>query len=98
MRVVITGIRRCGKSTLAKLAVNHLIDTGVDPKNILYVNLEQPSFLEVRHDPSYLQTIYDTYFPQSENKPCRLVIYEGNESADGVDIVSFGEFLLPSVS
>ena len=30
--ITITGIRRCGKSTLAKLAINHLIDTGTDQK------------------------------------------------------------------
>ena len=74
--ITITGIRRCGKSTLAKLAINHLIDTGVAPKNILYVNLEQPSFLEVRHDPSYLQTIYDTYLQVADPKGKTYVIFD----------------------
>lgn len=74
--ITITGIRRCGKSTLAKLAVNHLIDTGIDPKNILYVNLEQPSFLEVRHDPSYLQTIYDTYLQMADPQGKTYVIFD----------------------
>lgn len=59
--ITITGIRRCGKSTLAKQTINHLIATGTPAKNILFVNLEQPLFLEVRHDPSYLHTIYETY-------------------------------------
>ena len=58
--ITITGIRRCGKSTLAKQAFNYLIESGTSPENILYVNLEQPLFLEVRHDPSYLHTIYET--------------------------------------
>ena len=74
--ITITGIRRCGKSTLAKLAINHLIDTGTDPKNILYVNLEQPSFLEVRHDPGYLQTIYDTYLQMADPKGKTYVIFD----------------------
>jgi len=74
--ITITGIRRCGKSTLAKLAVNHLIDTGVNPKNILYVNLEQPSFLEVRHDPNYLQTIYDTYLQLADPQGKTYVIFD----------------------
>ena len=74
--ITITGIRRCGKSTLAKLAINHLIDTGVDPKNILYVNLEQPSFLEVRHDPGYLQTIYDEYLQMADPKGKTYVIFD----------------------
>ena len=59
--ITITGIRRCGKSTLAKQAINHLIANGTPPENILFVNLEQPLFLEVRHDPSYLHTLYETY-------------------------------------
>jgi uncharacterized protein len=59
--ITITGIRRCGKSTLAKTAINHLIESGVNPKNILFVNLEQPFFLEYRHDATYLETIYEEY-------------------------------------
>ncbi|WP_044410986.1 AAA family ATPase [Thiomicrospira microaerophila] len=52
--VTISGIRRCGKSTLAKMAIKHLIDEGLNPANILFVNLEQPLFLEYRHDPRSL--------------------------------------------
>lgn len=59
--ITITGIRRCGKSTLAKAAINHLIQDGVEAKNILFVNLEQPYFLEFRHDASYLGVIYEEY-------------------------------------
>ena len=59
--ITITGVRRCGKSTLAKAAINHLIEEGVNPENILFVNLEHPYFLEYRHDPSYLAVIYETY-------------------------------------
>ncbi len=59
--ITITGIRRCGKSTLAKEAIQYLIDSGVSPKNILFVNLEQPIFLEFKHNPSYLGKILDEY-------------------------------------
>lgn len=59
--ITITGIRRCGKSTLAKTAINNLVQNGVDAKNILFVNLEQPYFLEFRHDASYLEVIYEEY-------------------------------------
>ena len=59
--ITITGVRRCGKSTLAKAAINHLIEEGVNPQNILFVNLEHPYFLEFRHDPGYLAVIYETY-------------------------------------
>ncbi|WP_321777501.1 ATP-binding protein [Sulfurimonas sp.] len=59
--ITITGIRRCGKSTLARLAIDYLINDGVEPKNILFVNLEQPYFLEHRHNADYLNTIYEEY-------------------------------------
>jgi predicted AAA+ superfamily ATPase len=38
--VVISGIRRCGKSTLLKQIVKHLMSKGIGEGNILYVNLE----------------------------------------------------------
>ncbi|MDR0646200.1 MAG: ATP-binding protein [Elusimicrobiota bacterium] len=38
---VVTGIRRCGKSTLFKLFQNHLKETGVKDKQILDINLEE---------------------------------------------------------
>ncbi len=59
--ITITGIRRCGKSTLTRLAINYLISSGVEPKNILFMNLEQPYFLEHKHNPSYMETIYEEY-------------------------------------
>ena len=37
---IITGIRRCGKSSLLKLMVAHLLDTGITPEQIVELNLE----------------------------------------------------------
>ncbi len=37
---VITGIRRCGKSSLLKLMVQHLRDTGIQPEQIIEMNFE----------------------------------------------------------
>lgn len=59
--ITITGIRRCGKSTLAKMAINYLIENGTNPINILFVNLEQPYFLEYQQDATFLNKIYDEY-------------------------------------
>lgn len=59
--ITITGIRRCGKSTLAKMAINHLIEKGTNPINILFVNLEQPYFLEYQNDATFLDKIYEEY-------------------------------------
>ena len=57
--ITISGIRRCGKSSLAKQAINHLIESGVNPYNIFFINLEQPYFLEYKSDANYLNTIYE---------------------------------------
>ena len=38
---VVTGVRRCGKSTLFKLYIDWLLETGVSPKQIIYINLEE---------------------------------------------------------
>lgn len=59
--ITITGIRRCGKSTLVKQAINYLIENKVNSKNILFINLEHPYFLEYKHDVNFLNIIYDEY-------------------------------------
>ena len=41
---IITGIRRCGKSSLLKLMVAHLLDTGITPEQIVELNLESFMF------------------------------------------------------
>jgi len=59
--ITITGIRRCGKSTLAKQAINYLMETGVPKENIFFINLENPYFLEYKHDARFLNTIFEEY-------------------------------------
>ncbi|WP_287601704.1 ATP-binding protein [Thiothrix sp.] len=59
--ITISGIRRCGKSVLAKQGIQHLLEQGVHPTNILFLNLEQPWFIEYRYNAAYLNTLYDTY-------------------------------------
>lgn len=41
---VITGIRRCGKSTFLKLLIKELSDKGADKRNILYINKDSLEF------------------------------------------------------
>ena len=43
---VITGIRRCGKSSLLKLMIEHLKQNGVLPSQILFVNFESFEVVE----------------------------------------------------
>lgn len=45
---VISGTRRCGKSTILKLLRRHLLEQGVAPDQIIYINKESLQFEEVR--------------------------------------------------
>ncbi len=40
--ICITGVRRCGKSTIQFQIIDHLIENGIAPINILYFNLDEP--------------------------------------------------------
>ena len=44
--VVITGVRRSGKSTLMKQHIKRMIDRGEDKRNFLYLNFEEPKFID----------------------------------------------------
>ena len=41
---VVTGIRRCGKSSLLKLMRKHLVETGIRPEQILSMNFESMEY------------------------------------------------------
>ena len=44
---VVTGIRRCGKSSLLKLMRQHLLDSGVCPDQIISMNFESMGFRDI---------------------------------------------------
>ncbi len=50
---VITGIRRCGKSSLLKLMVAHLIETGIQSEQIVEMNFEFNDFRKMTSDDVY---------------------------------------------
>ena len=50
---VITGIRRCGKSSLMKLMVRHLQDTGIHHEQIVEMNFESHNFRNMTSDELY---------------------------------------------
>ncbi len=50
---VITGIRRCGKSSLMKLMIRHLKETGVTDSQIVYMNFESMDFRNMLVDEVY---------------------------------------------
>lgn len=50
---VVTGIRRCGKSSLLKLMVRHLLDEGKSEKQIIQMNFESYDFKNMTVDDIY---------------------------------------------
>jgi len=68
--VVVKGIRRSGKSTLMINRIKHLLSTGVDVKNILFVNLEDPRFIN-HLDVALLEQIKSVYleYLDPDSKP-----------------------------
>ncbi|MFH1247166.1 MAG: AAA family ATPase, partial [Candidatus Micrarchaeota archaeon] len=56
---VISGVRRCGKSTLLLQFAKRLIEKGVKKENILYVNFEEPRFLKL--DLELMNKVYAVY-------------------------------------
>ena len=50
---VITGIRRCGKSSLLKLMAAHLKETGISPEQIVEMNFESHRFHAMSADDFY---------------------------------------------
>lgn len=67
--VALIGVRRGGKSTIAKQLINFLIkEKRVNPGNILFLNLEAPLLNQFKDDPNNLQKIFDEYLALSEPK------------------------------
>ena len=56
---VLTGIRRCGKSTVFRLMINDLLEDGTNPKSILLLNLDEPVFSALWENSSELYKIIE---------------------------------------
>lgn len=50
---VVTGIRRCGKSSLLKLMISHLKETGISDDQIIEMNFESFNFKNMNSDDLY---------------------------------------------
>ena len=68
--IILTGIRRSGKSTLMINHIRHLINSGTDKKEILFVNFEDPRFNSELNS-NLLEEIFEVYreFVNDETKP-----------------------------
>ena len=82
---VITGIRRCGKSTIMEIYRDWLMERGVTSDQIIYVNFEDYDFHELR-DP---QNLYAYVKPLvREDRPTYIFFDEIQHVRDFPDIVN----------
>ena len=64
---VITGIRRCGKSTLLEMVKEELIENGVKEKNIIDIKLDKRPFKGI-DTPEKLEELIDSYIKDKNFK------------------------------
>ncbi len=57
---ILTGIRRSGKSTIFQLLINDLLNDGIDSKEILLLNMDEPVFIPFWDSASELYKIIET--------------------------------------
>ena len=58
---VLSGVRRVGKTTIMYQIIDHLIDEGVNPKNIFYATFDNPILKLV--DVDSVLSIYESLYP-----------------------------------
>lgn len=65
---VITGIRRCGKSTLFDLYTEYLLQNGIEKEQIIRINLENPIYNELLSDYlKFYEYIMEKINPEKKN-------------------------------
>lgn len=57
---ILTGVHRCGKSSIFKLLMNDLLASGVNAKSILNINLDAPVFIPLWDDIQRLHQVTET--------------------------------------
>ena len=69
---VVTGIRRCGKSTLFDLYCEYLVQDGVSKDQIIRVNMEDPDYHDIR---DYMQ-LYDWIRHQMHSEKMNYILID----------------------
>ncbi len=64
---VVTGIRRCGKSTLFELYQEYLLENGVAPEQIITYNLEAGEYADVEDSNALYNLVADRLLPDKMN-------------------------------
>ncbi len=79
--IVLSGVRRSGKTTLLFQTIRHLIeDKGVPPRNILFVNCDEP---EIAGQKDALGTVLDTYRKEVRSEGRVYLVFDEVQGIEG---------------
>ncbi|MCD7826377.1 MAG: ATP-binding protein [Clostridiaceae bacterium] len=84
---VITGVRRCGKSSLMKTIENELIDNGVNSDNIIYIDLDRRENRKIK-TADQLENLIDVNIKNSDN--CNYLFIDEVQNVTGFEEVLNG--------
>ena len=73
--LVITGVRRSGKSYLLFQLVDVFLKK-LPPENVLYVNFDDPVFLRLITDPNGIETLYRDYLKLKNPKGIKYLLFD----------------------
>ncbi len=90
---VITGIRRCGKSTLLETYKNELISTGIPPQNIIFINFEERENIRF----SSWTAIYDTLIEDINSNEKYYVFLDEVQLVDDFEKLINGLFVRKNI-
>lgn len=82
---VVTGIRRCGKSTIFELFQNYLKDNGVGEEQITTVNLEDGDFRDIRTSKGLYEYVEGRLIKDKKNYVFLDEVQQVNNFQEGVD-------------
>jgi len=86
---VVTGVRRCGKSTLLSQYIDFLMASGIDNDQIISINLEDPEF-ESLHDH---QALYTYVKKRLHKNKCTYIFIDEVQQCSGFEKAIDGLFL-----
>ncbi|WP_302286440.1 ATP-binding protein [Catenibacterium mitsuokai] len=96
---VLTGIRRCGKSTILKLYQQYLLNNGIDPSQIISINFEELEYEDLQDYKKLYQYIKDRlvenkmmyiFLDEIQNVPSYEKVVDSLHVKENIDIYITG--------
>lgn len=90
---VITGVRRCGKSTILELFQEYLLQNGISEEQIISINFENPDYKELKNSDILYQHIKERLIKDKKN----YIFLDEIQNVDNFEIAVDGLFINKNV-